>query len=445
MRSRKIPLAFALSSALAASSPAWASFHLWQMNEVYSNADGSIQFLELTALAGGQQFLSGHTITTRVSATTTGTKVYVFNRDLPGDTAGRKMLIGTQAFANLGVATPDFIVPPQFFPPFGGTIDFAEGSDVWPYPYAYSCNGTSWARDGTNAPSTPTNFTGESGTVRENCPVLPGGFSPGPSSAPPNYHALWWRSPAGSENGWGLNIVQQGEKLFATWFTYDADGAPTWMVMDDARKVGKEIYFGTVYQTRGSPFDRYDPSRFGATPVGFATLAFSDSANGTFTYTIGNVTERKPITRFLFDNPQPTCSLEPDPGGNTTNYQDLWWRSPAGSEPGWGVHIAHQGKTLFATWFTYGPDGNRLWFMTDHAIQVGPNTYSGTVYQPRGSRFDAYDPSRFSAASVGSATFAFSDPDNGVFTYTVNGTTQSKPITRYVFARPKTTCHFATP
>ena len=50
-----------LGLALAAL-PAFAAFHLWAINEIYSNADGTVQFIELTALAGGQQFTSGHSL-----------------------------------------------------------------------------------------------------------------------------------------------------------------------------------------------------------------------------------------------------------------------------------------------------------------------------------------------------------------------------------------------
>src|SRR6185436_19047761 len=118
------------------------------------------------------------------------------------------------------------------------------------------------------------------------------------------------------------------------------------------------------YQTTGAPFSAYDAARFRATSVGVATLAFSDANTGAFTYTINGFTERKPITRFIFAQPVPTCSItQAGPGGNTTNYQDMWWRSPAGSEPGWGVNIAHQGDVLFATWFTYAADGRGLWLV----------------------------------------------------------------------------------
>jgi len=112
--------------AVVAGLPASATFHLWQMNELYSNADGSVQFLELTALEGGQQFVQFHTLKA-------GSNSFTFPANLPGDTAGHRMLIGTQSFAALGIVTPDYIVPNGFFPVGGGTINFAEFADVWTY------------------------------------------------------------------------------------------------------------------------------------------------------------------------------------------------------------------------------------------------------------------------------------------------------------------------
>jgi hypothetical protein len=43
------------------------------------------------------------------------------------------------------------------------------------------------------------------------------------------------------------------------------------------------------------------------------------------------------------------------------SWQGLWWNAPAGSESGWGLSIAHQGDTLFATWFTYDTAGRPWW------------------------------------------------------------------------------------
>ena len=36
----------------------------------------------------------------------------------------------------------------------------------------------------------------------------------------------------------------------------------------------------------------------------------------------------------------------------------LWWAAPAGSQSGWGINFAHEGDTIFATWFTFDHDGS---------------------------------------------------------------------------------------
>jgi hypothetical protein len=42
-------------------------------------------------------------------------------------------------------------------------------------------------------------------------------------------------------------------------------------------------------------------------PAGSATLAFSNDANGTFTYTVGGVTRTKAITRQVYAAPVTRC------------------------------------------------------------------------------------------------------------------------------------------
>ena len=79
----------------------------------------------------------------------------------------------------------------------------------------------------------------------------------------------------------------------------------------------------------------------------------------------------------------------------TQNYQGLWWAAPAGSESGWGINFAHQGNTIFATWFTYDLSGKGLWLVDDRA-QTAPGVYSGTLYTTTGPAFDAvpFNPSQ---------------------------------------------------
>ena len=431
---QKLSAALLLFIGVLVSAPASASFHLWFMNEVYSNASGSVQFLELTALAPGQQFVSSHSL--RVSGGSV-THTYNVTSNLPGDSSGRKFLFGTQSFAALGIVQPDYIVPDNFFPTGGGTITWGEGADVWTYQ-ALPTNGTlSLNRDNTTGANSATNFAGQTGTVTAGTPT--------PAN---NYQALWWRSPAGSESGWGVNVTHQGNILFATWFTYDANNHGMWLVMSDGEKqtnTANDTYTGGLYTTTGPPFNSqpFDPKQVVVTQVGSATFSFTDTNTGTFTYTVNGLTQSKPITRQVFSAPQPTCTA----GGTapaTPNFSDLWWASPAGNESGWGVNLQHQGNILFATWFTYDATGKGLWVvMSDGERPQGTtNTYTGALYTTVGPAFNAnpWNPGDVHTTQVGTATFTFSDANNGNFAYTLNGVSQTKAITRQVYSSPATVC-----
>ena len=257
-----------------------------------------------------------------------------------------------------------------------------------------------------------------------------------------NYQALWWRSPADSESGWGVNITHQGDILFATWFTYDTDGSGMWLVMSSGVKTGENTYAGALYRTTGAPFSNYNAAQFQYTQVGTAQFAFTDANNGTFTYTVNGTTQAKPITRQIYSSPVPTCTAGGSQGA-APNYQDLWWNAPAGSENGWGVNITHQGNILFATWFTYDANGKGLWLAMSNGARTAPGTYSGTLYRTTGPAFNAnpWNPAQVTFSAVGEATFTFSDAGNGTFAYTFGGVSQSKPITRQVYASPATVCN----
>ena len=51
-----------------------ATFHTFQIEEIYSNADGSVQYVVLHEAAdfGGQNFLGGHTLTSTITSPTAG-------------------------------------------------------------------------------------------------------------------------------------------------------------------------------------------------------------------------------------------------------------------------------------------------------------------------------------------------------------------------------------
>lgn len=254
-----------------------------------------------------------------------------------------------------------------------------------------------------------------------------------------NVQGLWWGASDASQSGWGVNLVQQGDQLFATWFTYDQGGNGMWLVMPASTRTGDNAYTGTLFRTTGPALaSTFDPTQVRVSAVGTATFSFTDPNNGTFTASVNGTTISKPITRQVFGT-LPSCS-EGSPA--SSNYQDLWWRE-GGIESGWGLNITHQGDVLFITWFTYDANGNPMWLVGSNLNKVGDGTYVGTLYRTTGPSFDSatWDPSRVGVAAVGTATLAFTDGTHGTFTTAVDGVTISKPIVREVFATPATTCH----
>ena len=123
-----------------------------------------------------------------------------------------------------------------------------------------------------------------------------------------NYQDLWWAAPAGIESGWGINLTEQSNEIFGTWFTYDVDGTPLWLSVL-ATNTAPGVYAGALMRTHGPAFSAvpFSPAQVTATRVGTATFTFEDGANATFAYTVGNVTQSKAITREVFVSPGTVC------------------------------------------------------------------------------------------------------------------------------------------
>jgi hypothetical protein len=127
-----------------------------------------------------------------------------------------------------------------------------------------------------------------------------------------NYQDLWWNAAGGSESGWGINPVHQGNTIVATWYTYDSDGSPKWLVVA-ASKIGATTYGRDLFHIAGTAvqFRPLPPvgSQGGAkgSIVRNATLQFSDGNMGTFNYTVNGVSQTKAITREGFALPGTPC------------------------------------------------------------------------------------------------------------------------------------------
>ncbi|HYC35806.1 MAG TPA: hypothetical protein VEC19_05250 [Usitatibacter sp.] len=119
--------------------------------------------------------------------------------------------------------------------------------------------------------------------------------------------------------------------------------------------------------------------------------------------------------------------------GGPASYQDLWWAGT--QENGWGMSITQHGSTIFAAFFIYDAHGRPIWVVLPAGTwNASGTTYSGALYAPTGSWFGSYDVSRLSVgASVGTASLAFNGANSATLTYTINGVSGTKSITRQGF------------
>jgi hypothetical protein len=272
-----------------------------------------------------------------------------------------------------------------------------------------------------------------------------------------NSQGLWWAA-GGTEPFWGINFAHSANQVFATWYTYDTAGKPWWLSMLANRTTPTgNAYSGPIYVDVGSPFNNFTGS---ATPteIGNGTVTFTDAKHGTFHYDLnagtggapGPVSQNKVLERYnLGAGRQPICMFSATTDlALATNYQDLWWAA-SGMESGWGINFAHQGDTIFATWYTYDVDGTPLWLSALTQRQGTTNVYKGDLLRTSGPRFDNYKASDVvqPIPTVGTVTLTFTSANSASFNYTTDGNgglpagvNQTKSIVRFPFGPGGTLC-----
>ncbi len=143
---------------------AHASFHTYRIEQLYTNADGTVQFVVLRESAGadGEHVWGGRTLTTTGAA---GMQQFAFPANLPSaGTAGTRVLVATPAFAALGIVAPDYSIPANFLPLGGGTINFA-GIDQFAFGALPTDGVMALTRAGFPMQNLATNFAGATGSV----------------------------------------------------------------------------------------------------------------------------------------------------------------------------------------------------------------------------------------------------------------------------------------
>ena len=150
--------------------PAYASFHLWQIDEVYSDATGTVQFVELTVASDGENVLSGHTLTS-------SGHTFTFPANLPKNTANHHLLLATPGYIALpGMPAADFnLGANSFFDVNGDTLDYAGVNSLTFTAGQLPVDGANSLNRAFN-PATPTTFTV--------APMSPTNFSTAPPPVP---------------------------------------------------------------------------------------------------------------------------------------------------------------------------------------------------------------------------------------------------------------------
>ena len=284
-------------------------------------------------------------------------------------------------------------------------------------------NPPTFARGVVTVGGTPSGFGRFIGGPTSFAPLLPGPLS-----------GLWW-NPA--ESGWGLHVTQRRNTIFAAWFTYDPVGAPRWYVASNCaispplpcpECIEKAFCSGSLFEVNGPRFfrDPFDPRMVQATNVGVLQLEFSDSSNARMSYVLGNQTRTLAIQRQVFRTGSTPVAID---------YTDLWWNP---NESGWGLGVTQQFGVMFLTWFVYEDTGRPIWYVASNcAVKANGNGCSGTLYRtsgPPGPITQAtFDASQVRVGAEGTIDVVFTDANNGVITYTVDGVNGSKSITRQLF------------
>ena len=145
------------------------SFHVFYLNEIYSDSTGRVQYIEFVGGGlNGQHVWAGHQI---ISSNDSTDHTYNITKNLPSSvTSGKSVLVATQGYANLGLAKPDYVVPNDFLFLPDGSVNFP-GMTSGPYPG--SIDYTNLPNDGVTAlnhfgtlvVNSPKNFAGTSGKI----------------------------------------------------------------------------------------------------------------------------------------------------------------------------------------------------------------------------------------------------------------------------------------
>ena len=262
---------------------------------IYSNAKSDALFLRLNDVAPNGAFFAAWSANTL----STGTSVITIHHP-EGDL--KKVSEGSV----VGLEVPD-----QSEFAGGTTLQFTEvhwssgtteggssGAGLFSFDGSqYLLRGALW---GGNALCSQTWGNDDFSRIDQNYSALAPYLNPATTGPAYDFTDLWWNP---SESGWGLNIIQHPNNIiFAIWYTYDAEGKMTWFHVPQGTWTDSMTYTGDLYAAAGPSFatPTFNASQVKRRSVGTATLRFSSSGTGTWSYSVDGVSGTKTIERLAF-------------------------------------------------------------------------------------------------------------------------------------------------
>jgi hypothetical protein len=331
-------LMFVASSALA-------EFHLFQIEQLFSNADGTVQFVVMHEFTGsnGEHRWAGKAL---ISTSAGVNKTFVFPNNLGSTTtANRRVLIATQGFAAMGIVTPDYTMPNGFLPTNGGTLNFA-GVDSVTFASLPTDGTTAINRNGGMIPNLATNFAGQSGSV-----------TAAPSAIIP-VAGVWWNP---NESGSGFGLDYQNGTLLVEVYSYLAGGASQWYLA--AGPVANNVFTATLDKYTGGQCISCAYKAPGLVGNdGTITITFTSPTTATADLPGGRHIQ---IERFFPSLPVAGAFI-PVPG--------VWWNP---NESGSGLGIDYENGTLIVEVYSYLAGGASQWYLA--AGPVTNNVFTATL------------------------------------------------------------------
>ena len=229
-------LSSSLWALLFAASGAFAEFHLFQIEQLFSNADGTVQFVVLHEFTGSnnENFWANHSLTSMHTGSPNQTVTFPSN--LPSAaTANKRVLVASQGFAALGIVTPDYTMQNGFLPTNGGTVNYA-GVDSVTFPSLPTDGVTAINRAGQPIQNLATNFAGQSASVT----------AVGPPAAIIPVAGVYY-DPTQSGSGFGFDY--QNGLLIVEVYSYLANGASQWYL--SSGPIVNNVFTGTLDKYTG--------------------------------------------------------------------------------------------------------------------------------------------------------------------------------------------------